>query len=121
MELWNDFTALADKYGGRLQLMFIYSSGDSKDIKELYQQMRLSTFGYPMILDPNESFISMNPWFPSEPLLQTMLLDKDNRIIAVGDPLFSDKLNEHYLRLIERRLHTYNPLRPKIPYLQNTR
>ena len=60
---------------------------------------RRDAFTYPVCFDREDAFNSLNR-FPSEMSLQTFLLDKDNRVVAVGNPVHNPKVKELYLNII---------------------
>ena len=61
--------------------------------------MKEEKFDYPACLDTENEFYKLNR-FPLYPMLQTFLLDKDNRIVAMGDPVTNPKIKELYLNII---------------------
>lgn len=70
-----------------------------KDGMEIYQMLRVNRFGYPICMDYNDELNSLNH-FPSDERFQTFLLDKDNRVLAVGNPIHNPKIKELYLKII---------------------
>lgn len=50
-------------------------------------------------MDYNDELNSLNH-FPSDERFQTFLLDKDNRVLAVGNPIHNPKIKELYLKII---------------------
>ena len=71
-----------------------------KDIKELRYLTRRDAFAYPVCFDEKDDFNRLNR-FPSEMMFQTFLLDKENRVIALGNPIQNPKVKELYLNLIK--------------------
>ena len=70
-----------------------------KDMKELRYLTRRDAFTYPVCFDEKDDFNRMNH-FPSEMMFQTFLLDKENRVIAMGNPVQNPKVKELYLGLV---------------------
>ncbi len=58
---------------------------------------------HPLIFDPKKSFLIKNNLPPDKKMFQTFLLDKDNNVLLVGNPLFNNKLAELYKREIKSR------------------
>lgn len=100
MDEWNDFVKIAESSNGKFQMLFIFSPRDDSELVELHQAVMLSEFHYPLTVDYNMSFISENPAFLEKYKFQAALLDSDNRIIAVGNPMMSEKLKLYYIDLI---------------------
>ena len=70
-----------------------------KDLRELRFLTRRDAFAYPICFDEKDEFNCLNH-FPSEMMFQTFLLDKGNKVIALGNPVLSPKVKELYLNLI---------------------
>lgn len=62
-------------------------------------------FVYPVCMDEQNEFNKLNH-FPSEIAFQTFLLDRDNRVIAIGNPILNPKVRELYLKLIRGEAKT---------------
>ena len=60
---------------------------------------RRDAFTYPVCFDREDAFNRVNR-FPSEMALQTFLLDKDNRVVAIGNPVHNPQVKELYLNII---------------------
>ena len=60
---------------------------------------RRDAFTYPVCFDLEDAFNRLNR-FPSEMSLQTFLLDRDNRVVAVGNPVHNPKVKELYLNIV---------------------
>lgn len=70
-----------------------------KDTKELRYITRRDAFVYPVCFDEKDDFNALNH-FPGEMTFQTFLLDKDNRVVAIGNPVHNPKVKELYLQLM---------------------
>ena len=73
-----------------------------KDMKELRYLTRRDRFTYPVCFDEKDEFNRLNQ-FPKEMMLQTFLLDKDNKVLAIGNPVLNPKVKELYVSLITGR------------------
>ena len=67
--------------------------------KELRYLTRKDGFTYPVCFDEKDDFNRLNR-FPSEMMFQTFLLDKENKVVALGNPVLNPKVKELYLKLI---------------------
>ena len=76
-----------------------------KDIKELRFLTRREAFTYPVCFDEKDDFNRLNR-FPGEMMFQTFLLDKEDRVVALGNPILSPKVKELYLNLIRGNENT---------------
>lgn len=76
-----------------------------KDMKELRYFIRRDAFAYPVSFDEKDDFNRLNH-FPSEMMFQTFLLDKGDRVIALGNPVQNPKVKELYLNMIKGNVKT---------------
>ncbi|MBR5611780.1 MAG: DUF1573 domain-containing protein, partial [Bacteroidaceae bacterium] len=70
-----------------------------KDMKELRYLTRRDSFTYPVCFDEDDKLNDLNR-FPSDMTFQTFLLDKDNKVVSVGNPVHNPKVKELYLKHI---------------------
>ena len=70
-----------------------------KDMKELRYLTRRDSFSYPVCFDEKDELNVLNR-FPSDMTFQTFLLDKDNKVVSVGNPVHNPKVKELYLKHI---------------------
>ena len=95
---WKELMTEVDSLtGGRVSFLFYFHP---KDLKELRFLTRREGFTYPVCFDEKDDFNCLNH-FPSESMFQTFLLDKENRVIALGNPIQNPKVKELYLNLIK--------------------
>ena len=95
---WKNLISYMDSiYPHQIQtLLFLHP----KTVDELKVMLRRADFEYPVCLDINDSFNKLNR-FPSDMNFQTFLIDKNNKILAIGNPVFNPKVKELYLKIIQ--------------------
>lgn len=76
-----------------------------KDMKELRYLTRRDDFEYPVCLDEKNELNRLNR-FPSDMTFQTFLLDKDNKVVAMGNPVLNPKIKDLYLDVIKEKKET---------------
>lgn len=76
-----------------------------KDMKDLRYLTRRDNFIYPICFDKEDELNQLNH-FPSEIALQTFLLDKDNRVVALGNPVLNPRIKDLYLEVIKGNSET---------------
>ena len=97
---WKDLVAEVDSLtNGSVPFLFYFHP---KDIRELRYLTRRDAFTYPVCFDEKDDFNRLNH-FPSEMTFQTFLLDKENRVIALGNPVQNPRVKELYMNLISGR------------------
>ena len=72
---------------------------DSDKREEIERLVKDNDFHHPVSIDSAGLFRKANP-LPSKPEHQTFLLDADNKVIALGNPVYNPKIRELYAQLI---------------------
>ncbi len=67
-----------------LRFVFVFAY---KDERELTGAVKEYMFDFPVYYDPQEAFREQNPFISGNPLCHTFLVDENNRIVLVGDPV----------------------------------
>ena len=94
---WKELMAETDSLtNGNVSFIFYFHP---KDLRELRFLTRRDAFVYPVCFDEKDEFNRLNH-FSSEMMFQTFLLDKENKVMALGNPVLSPKVKELYLNLI---------------------
>ena len=94
---WKKMVAEVDSLtNGRVPFLFYFHP---KDRKELRYLTRRDDFTYPVCFDERDELNRLNQ-FPTDMTFQTFLLDKDNKVVAMGNPVHNPKVKELYLGLI---------------------
>lgn len=97
---WKTFIDEVDSLNyGNVSFLFYFNP---KDKSELSFILRRDDFSYPVCFDVNDSINKLNH-FPSDMAFQTFLLDRDNKVAAIGNPIRNLKVKELYLKIIQGR------------------
>lgn len=98
LNTWKDFLnkkdSLLDK---KVMFALIIHPFSSKKVVDLLKDHH---FDYPVCIDEQDSLNILNH-FPSDPRFQTFLLDKNNRVVAIGNPVHNPKVKELYMKIIK--------------------
>ena len=94
---WKEFMTEVDSLASS-SVPFLYYF-HPKDIKELRYLTRRDGFTYPVCFDKEDGLNRLNR-FPSDMAFQTFLLDKDNKVVAMGNPVLNPKVKELYVGLV---------------------
>ena len=70
-----------------------------KDKNKLNLLLQNEGFVYPICIDEQDELNRLNQ-FPSDMTFQTFLLDKENKVVAIGNPILNPRVKELYLKLI---------------------
>jgi hypothetical protein len=94
---WKELVKEVDSLtGGSVPFLFYFHP---KDMKELRYLTRRDGFEYLVCLDEKDELNRLNR-FPADITFQTFLLDKDNKVVAIGNPVLNPKIRELYLGLV---------------------
>ena len=95
---WKKYIMEMDSlFDNSIQFLFFFSPEKKVDI---IRTLLLSHFDYPVCIDEQDSLNKLND-FPTEMAFHTFLLDKSNKIIAIGNPIHNPKIKELYLKIIQ--------------------
>lgn len=90
----NEVDSLTD---GKVQFLYFFSP---KHVSEIKHNLKVNDFDYPVCIDLKDSLGILNN-FPKDDAFNTFLLDKDNKVIAIGNPIHNPKIKELYMKIIQ--------------------
>lgn len=93
---WKQFMKKVEIENQKTNLIFIIQSINTIDVEKLFKD---NNFNSPVIFDPDGTF-AMNNKLPSDPRFHTFLLDSANKIVLIGNPIFSGQIEKLYLSKI---------------------
>jgi hypothetical protein len=89
---WDEFMSINSK-NKEVKLQIMVSSNNFYFFESVCEQMH---FDRPVVYDTNASFISKN--ILNDAHLHTLLVDSNNMILLIGNPLNNKKLTDLYIR-----------------------
>ena len=94
---WKELIAHVDSAtNGNIPFIFVLQS---KDDRELRYILKRDNFDRPVCIDRNNRFDELNQ-FPQDITFQTFLLDKDNKVKVIGNPVHNLAVRDLYLQQI---------------------
>lgn len=87
---WKEFI---DKFE-TVAFYFIIAPQSKAAVSSLPRHFYKTSLNYPIFIDENYSFMRNNPHIPSDPTYHNLLLDKDNKVLMVGSPIYNDKIEK---------------------------
>lgn len=88
---YEETVAELDSVGIRTVFIFEPQKERENEVRSLLEEQACPFLS---VIVRNGSFSSANPHLPSSPLLHSFLLDKENKVIVVGNPVRNDKIKE---------------------------
>ena len=68
-------------------------------------------FDKPICMDQSDRLNELNH-FPADGRFQTFLLDKDNKVVVIGNPIHNPNIRELYLKEITGKINPLHKYRP---------
>jgi NAD(P)H-flavin reductase len=100
---WKELIAHTDSItDGRVPFLFFVHP---KDKREMYYLLEMDRFGRPVCIDTEDELNFLNR-FPSDMTFQTFLLDKENKVSVIGNPIYNTSVKELYLKQISGQSRT---------------
>lgn len=97
LPIWKEFLSQIDSMAEyNFNVIMVVHPSDLRDILYL---AKLNSYKYPIYVDSDDVLNSVND-FPKEPMYQSFLLDKNNRVISVGNPAYQSGIYSLYLSLL---------------------
>lgn len=102
LNVWHKFlTQVYNDYHG-VEVCFIFSPKceNTQYICKLLENQR---FGHSVYIDTANVFRKSNPWIPNESIYHTFLLDKDDKIVLVGNPHKNIRISQMFFDMLEKQ------------------
>jgi hypothetical protein len=93
LHLW---LSLIEKYKYKTTFLFFFHIKNKEELLSFLKEERLN---HKVYIDTNDELNKLNR-FPSNPQFQCFLLDKDNKVLAIGNPVNNTKVHELYRKII---------------------
>ena len=95
---WKDFINTVDSVSNTAIPVNIFIH--NRDVIELLSVLEKEKLDIPICIDLNDSLCLLNE-FPANLMFRTFLLDNENRVLAIGNPIHNPKVKELYLKIIQ--------------------
>ncbi|WP_294477354.1 DUF1573 domain-containing protein [uncultured Bacteroides sp.] len=100
---WKSFMSQVDSLtSNSVQFLFFFFPKNKTEISNILVTDR---FKYPVCIDEQDSLNILND-IPTEMMFQTFLLNKKNKVVAIGNPVHNRKIKELYLDIITGKSHS---------------
>jgi hypothetical protein len=94
---WKQLIAESDSlFQGQLGFLLFFQPKTKKEMKFL---LKGNNFNNPVFIDMNKSIDHLNH-FPKQQLYQCFLLDKNNKVLIIGDPVLSSEIWKMYKQVV---------------------
>lgn len=94
---WKDLIEEVDStVNMKLDFLFYFQPKEKKDLLFLLER---NMFEYPVYVDSKGTLNSINK-FPKDPLFRTLLLDSNDYVLAIGNPIINQSIWKLYKKII---------------------
>ena len=100
---WNDITKYANSLATCFNIVYLFTP-KKRDLNRVNIALKIERFDYPVFVDQDGSFVKQNPKLPKNKQLHAFLLDKNNKVVMVGNPLYSPALWRLYINTIQKMI-----------------
>lgn len=87
-----DLQKLFDMNDSELFDILIIVAPEVQQYEDVITQVKYQRHNFPIYIDKKNEFISINSKLPNDSRYHTFLLDKNNRIILIGNPMYSTEM-----------------------------
>ncbi len=100
LDKWISFIAEVDSFSSKtIPFLFFFNHDDNREINFL---LKHNQFDLPVCIDNEDQLNKINK-FPQEKSFNSFLLDKNNRIIVIGNPIHNLAIKDLYLTHIKEK------------------
>ncbi len=103
LNLWNDFIEIEEESKGKVVFIFIMDV-NPKDCNMVYNALNTSALKHSVFIDTLHSFRRENKQIPDNKLFYTFVLNKDNKVVLIGNPLFNERIEKLFQELTRDQL-----------------
>ncbi|MDE6096126.1 MAG: hypothetical protein K2G52_08055 [Muribaculaceae bacterium] len=103
LPFWNEFMNKMDlvRNGRTVAIIMIAASDKRDDLKHL---VMINHFSENMVFDPEDEFNRLNS-LPKSTALQTLLINRNHEVIALGNPVMGVSIEQLYLSSMEEKIN----------------
>lgn len=98
---WNNIVAYSRDSIIGFEPLFIFSP-NKDNLYNFELEINIADFDYPILVDYENSFYDVNPHIPQDNKFHVFLIDKNNKVVLIGNPLHNQKLWVLYKQTINK-------------------
>ena len=98
---WEELLAYSKALRDKFQFFFVMTP-KTADMESIRFSLMTYPINHPVWIDTASYFARANPQVPIGDRFHTFLLDRDNRVVQVGDPTTEESLMNRYKKTIKR-------------------
>lgn len=83
-------------------ILICTSDNNFELLKYYFESKEIASFSHPLLLDHNNDYLLQNEFMSKSKNFETVLTDKNNEILLLGNPNYSIKIKELYFNEIKK-------------------
>ena len=103
MYQWSEMISYADSLAESFRIVYLFTP-KKDNLYSLNITLQADKLDYPIFIDQHATFVKQNPSLSKNRQLHSFLLDKNNRVVLVGNPLHNPSLWSLYKRTIQKMI-----------------
>ena len=101
LKIWNNLIPELNEKD--VQVVLICSSDNKFELlKYFFETKEIKHFSHPLFLDHQNQYLKQNRFMSESKNFETVLTDKDDKILLIGNPIASNKMKELYFNEIKK-------------------
>lgn len=100
---WKPLLNYSETFPNNFHFYFIFYSKSAKT-NGLMNILKNCSLDYPILIDKNGDFERLNPHLPKNKAMYTFLLDENNNVILVGNPLYNKEIEKIFYKITQEKL-----------------
>ena len=104
MNDWDEMVAYADSLAQWFTIIYLFTP-KKEDMGKVNMALKAGKFDCPVFIDPLADFVKENPKIPQNQRLHSFLLDRNNRVVLAGNPLYNTPLWVLYKSIIQKMIN----------------
>jgi len=101
MSDWNNIVEYADSLSQWFSVIYLFTP-PKEDVSKVNASLKADKFDYPVFIDLNADFVRQNPQLPQSRQLHSFLLDRNNKVVLLGNPLHNPALWALYKSTVQK-------------------
>jgi hypothetical protein len=102
LQAWIGFIESADTLtGAAVPFLFFFHPKEKRGVEELIYLLEMYRFDLPVCIDKEDALNKLNH-FPENINFHVFLLDRDNKVTVIGNPVYSNEVKELYIKQIQQ-------------------
>lgn len=101
IETLSKWNRILNKYNKDVLAIFFILSPSEEEEEDFRLLLRYSDFKYPVLIDNEQMFLKLNKQIPNNKKLHTFLLNSNNDVIFIGNPLENGRIEDLFEKQIQ--------------------